>query len=306
MPDSAITIRAYEGASDLAPLLAFASRACAARFPRYALWHPGDVVWELKPEYDRAHRVRLWWKDDQVIAAAMSPAADQLWCEILPEAEHLLPEIAARAERSAMRNGQTRLSTKAFDGDEVRTAALAQLGYRRDREEGVCFRIELAGPLPVSHVPEGFRIIDSVGIDPALRAKAHRDAWDDLSEIGLPDARSSFSTEIYAGLSKAPFYDPRLDILVAAPDGTLVANCICWADEKSGLATFEPVGTHARYRRRGLARLAIHEALRRVRARGMNWARVSTAHFNAPAISAYTRCGFSLCDRSAWWVKNLG
>jgi ribosomal protein S18 acetylase RimI-like enzyme len=94
-------------------------------------------------------------------------------------------------------------------------------------------------------------------------------------------------------------------MLVLAPNGTLVANCIVWIDEKSGIATFEPVGTHARYRRRGLARLAMHEALRRAKVRGMRWARVSTAHFNAPAIAAYTRAGFELCDRAAWWTKEL-
>jgi ribosomal protein S18 acetylase RimI-like enzyme len=305
MPGSDITTRSYEGASDLAPLLAFASRACATRFPLYALWHPGDLVWELKPDYGRPHRVRLWRRGSDVVAATMFPAADQLWCEILPEAEHLFAEIVSRAERSAMRTGQTHLSIKALDGDQVRDEALSRLGYRRSAEEGVCFRIDLAATLPASFTPDGYRVRDSAGIDPAPRARAHRDAWDDLSEIGLPDARSTFSADVYAGLSKAPVYDPSLDILVVAPDGTLVANCICWADAESGIATFEPVGTHAHYRRRGLARLAMHEALRRVQARGMKWARVSTAHFNAPAIAAYTRAGFELCDRGAWWTKDL-
>jgi GNAT superfamily N-acetyltransferase len=224
---------------------------------------------------------------------------------LLPEAEHLLPEIVSRAERSVARARQARLSIKAFDKDARRTSALAQLGYRRTAEEGVCFRIDLGKPLPASPPPGGFRVIDSVGMDPALRARAHRDAWDDLSEIGLPDARSSFSTDAYVGLSKAPVYDPRLDILVVAPDGTLVANCIVWIDEASGIATFEPVGTHAGYRRRGLTRLAMHEALRRAKAHGMRRARVSTAHFNAPAIAAYTRAGFELCERAAWWSRDL-
>jgi hypothetical protein len=49
----------------------------------------------------------------------------------------------------------------------------------------------------------------------------------------------------------------------------------------------------------------MHEALRRAKACGMRWARVSTAHFNAPAIAAYTRAGFELCDRAAWWTKEL-
>jgi GNAT superfamily N-acetyltransferase len=306
MPQPEITPRAYEGAADLAPFLAFASRACAERSPLYTVWHPGDVVWELKPEYDRPHRlVRMWRRGSDVIAVAWLPIADQLWCELLPDAEHLLPQIVSRAERTAKRAGKTRLSIKAFDADTGRKAALSQLGYRRGAEEGVCFLIDLGKSLPASPALAGFRVIDSVGIDPASRARAHRDAWDDLSEIGLPDARSTFSTEVYQALSNAPLYDARLDMLVQGPDGTLVANCIAWIDDASGIATFEPVGTHARYRRRGLTRLAIHEALRRAKSRGMKWARVSTAHFNAPAIAAYTRSGFELCDRSAWWTRDL-
>ncbi len=305
MPEAEITSHTYGRAADLAPLLAFASRACTERFPLYTLWHPGDVVWELKPEYDRPHRVRLWRRGADVVAATMRPAPDQLWCELLPEAEGLLSEIVSRAEGSAGRAGQKQLSVKAFGNDAARTRTLSQLGYGRGAEEGVCFGIDLSKPLPATSNPDGFHVIDSTGIDAALRAKAHRDAWDDLSEIGLPDARSAFSTEMYAGLSKAPIYDPHLDILVEAPDGTLVANCICWVDEASGIATFEPVGTHARYRRQGLTRLAMHEALRRAQACGMKWARVSTAHFNTPAIAAYTRSGFTLCDRAAWWSKEL-
>ncbi|MBV9418957.1 MAG: GNAT family N-acetyltransferase, partial [Alphaproteobacteria bacterium] len=143
------------------------------------------------------------------------------------------------------------------------------------------------------------------GVDPAARAKAHRDAWDDLSEIGLPDARSTFFEEVYCGLAVAPGYAPSLDILVVASDGTFVANAVCWADAASGIAVFEPVGTNAKYRKRGLAKLAMQEALRRVKARGHREARVSTAHFNKPAIAAYTGAGFTLYDRWHWWTKPL-
>jgi GNAT superfamily N-acetyltransferase len=299
---------AYSGRTDLALLLAFASRAFASRLPLNADWHPGDIVWELKGGYDQPHPLTMWRGPEGVEAASCAMSADTLWLEVLPECEHRLPAIVAALERArldATDDAAPHLSIRAFAGDTRRTAALAAIGYAMSGPEGVWFRTDLAQPLPALAPPSGFRIRDSVGIDVARRAKAHRDAWNDLAQIGMPDVRSSFSTEIYCSLRAAPLYDPALDILVEADDGTLVANCIAWADTTSSVGIFEPVGTHAAYRRRGFARLAIVEGLRRLQARGLRWGGVGTAHFNAPAIATYLSCGFTLFDQTAWWSKTL-
>ncbi len=306
MPNRSIDIRSYEGVRDLGPLLEFASRSFAERLPLNACWHPGDIAWQLMPDYDRPHRVRMWLSGGRVEAVTMFPKVNQLWLEILPDAEELLPELIERAERSVLRANRQTFSIRAFEGDTRRIAALEALGYVAGEPESVSFRIDLAEPLPDSPTPKGFRVRDSVDIDPGARAKAHRDAWDDLSEIGQPNARSQFSGDHYRGLMTAPNYDPTLDILVEADDGTLIVNAVCWADERSGVGVFEPVGTHARYRKRGLTKLAMREALRRIQERGLKTGRVGTAHFNQPAISAYSGVGFELFDRGRWWTKVLG
>jgi ribosomal protein S18 acetylase RimI-like enzyme len=297
MPGGPFDMRNYSGRADLLLLQHFASAALALRFPLDATWHPGDFSWQLMPDYDRGHRVRLWLNEGAVQAVAMFEAPGRLLLEILPACVALLPGIIAHAERSTLRAGQPALF--------VRIAALTRLGYAKVENEGAIFRVDLSQPLPARDLPPGFRIRDCVGIDPARRARAHRDAWNDLSEIGLPDARSSFTTEVYDGLRKAPDYDPALDILIEAANGELVANLICWSDDKSRIGSLEPVGTHARYRKRGLARAAILEGLRRLRKRGMKYGRVSTAHFNRPAIAAYASSGFTLVDRASWWSKTL-
>lgn len=304
-PSMSYDTRTYADRADLLLLQEFASKALSSRFPLDATWHPGDFSWQLMPNYDRPHRVRMWEKDGAVEAVAMFESADKLLIELLPSSDALLPEIMARAERASRRAGQAALKVRAYDGDGTRIAALEALGYRRSAPDGVCFRVDLSQPLRMRTPPSEFRLRDSVDIDPERRAAAHRDAWNDLKEIGLPDARSSFSTEVYLGLKTAPDYDPALDILVQADDGTLVANCICWRDDQCRIGSFEPVGTHSHYRRRGLARLAVHEGLRRLKECGMRYGRVSTAHFNVPAIATYAACGFTLHDRSNWWTKEL-
>jgi ribosomal protein S18 acetylase RimI-like enzyme len=304
MPQSFDT-RTYSGRGDLLPLQHFASTALALRFPLDATWHPGDFAWQLMPDYDRPQRVRMWLNEGAVQAVSLFEAPGRLLLEILPECAAFLPEIIGHAERSVSRSGQAALFVRVYDGDHVRLAALASLGYANCGPEGVIFRCDLSQSWTARDLPAGFRIRDSIGIAPVRRAKAHRDAWDDLSEIGLPEARSSFTTEIYEGLREAPGYDPALDILVETESGELVANLICWRDEGSAIGSFEPVGTHARYRKRGLARALILEGLRRLKRRGMRWARVSTAHFNRPAIATYASSGFVLIDRASWWSKTL-
>jgi hypothetical protein len=299
----------YRDSSDLPRLVAFASNSLLDRFPLPAAWHPGDIVWALKPDFNVPHAIYSWGTDSQVEAMAMFDGPGEVWIEARRSGEILVEQIVLWAEQkhrtwpSDPRAGE--LSIRAFDSDKSRIEKLEILGYRKSRPDGVWFRMNLAKAVPTVDLPAEFRVLDCIGVDPADRAKAHRDAWNYLAHIGLPDARSSFTAETYLSLREAPVYDPTLDILVGAPDGQFVANCICWADEKSRIGIFEPVGTSAAFRGRRLARFAILEGARRLRARGMRWARVGTAHFNTAAIAAYSSCGFELFDRSAWWTKVL-
>jgi ribosomal protein S18 acetylase RimI-like enzyme len=299
-------VRGYLGRQDLASILAFASRLQVERRPFEMGWHPGDLVWNLQGGYDAPLDNRLWFRGDAIEAYAIRDGA-VLWMEALPAAEPLVREMIAWAQAedaaSSAEADVSLLAIRACDGDIGRIAILEALGYSRMDREGVQFRLDLTGALPPPEAIEGFRARDSIGLDPAMRAKAHRDAWDDLAHMGLPQARSAFSTERYLSLSGAPLYDPALDIVVEGPDGALVASCICWIDEASRIGVFEPVGVSPQVRGRRVARLAIQEGLRRMQARGMREAHVGTAHFNASAIGAYLACGFTLTGRSSLWAK---
>jgi GNAT superfamily N-acetyltransferase len=301
-----VIARDYAGAADLPALLDFASRSLTARFPREALWHPGDVVWELKTARN-ALEIRLW-EAGSLGAVAVLPGDGQLWLECLPEQESLFAETIAWAETRMIKQrdwlGPT-LSVKLFDRDTHRIATLEARGYRRAGPEGVRFRRALDQPIDPAPLPEGIHLRDCVGVDPERRAAAHRHAWNHLAHIGIENARSSFTARTYGRLLASPVYDPSLDILAETADGRLAANVISWADEASGVGTFEPVGTHVDFRRQGLARAVNVEALRRLQSRGLAWARVSTAHFNAPAIATYLSCGFEIIDRTSLWAKSL-
>jgi ribosomal protein S18 acetylase RimI-like enzyme len=301
--------RAHAGRADLPALLDFASRSLSARFPLEANWHPGDFVWQLKDARDAHLDMRLWETSQGLVAAALFAGPEQIWFECLPDHEQLVAEVLDWAEGTLLaerpRLGASALSVKLGEGDLGRVALLEARGYRRTAPEGVRFRRALDQQIAPASLPEGMRLRDCVGIDPEARAAAHRDAWNHLGHIGIETARSTFTAKTYGRLLASPVYDPTLDILAETADGRLVAGCICWADEKSGIGTFEPVGTHVDFRGQGLARAVNVEGLRRLQARGMAWGRVSTAHFNAPAIATYLSCGFEIIGRTALWTKAL-
>jgi ribosomal protein S18 acetylase RimI-like enzyme len=302
------TPRQYMGVSDLAALLQFASRSLAERYPLEATWHPGDIAWQLMGKYGEQRPIWSWERDGAVEAVAWFDGPGQLCLEATPAGEPWIPDIVAWAESSLLRERNaeemTPLSVRAFQTDRVRIAALTRLGFQRSGPDHVHFELDLTLDPPDVDLPPGFAVRDCLDIDPEQRAACHRDAWNALDHIGIENALSTFSTAKYETLRASPAYRPDLDLVGVAPDGTLVASCICWSDAPSGVGTFEPMGTHPDFRGRRLARALLSEGLRRMRALGCRRGRIATAHFNTSAITAYSSL-FRQVDQSEWWSKKL-
>lgn len=300
--------RPYLGSNDLEALLRFASRSMTERFSLASAWHPGDIAWELRGQYDGRHPIRMWERQGAVEAVAWFVGPGQLWLEATPTGESWVPEIIAWARDRLLRDRSagraTTLSVRLFHGDQVRIDSLSRLGFERAGPESVHFDFDLTQALPEVDLPQGFMVCDSAGIGPARRTASHRDAWSALEHIGVENARSTFSVAVYESLRTSSIYRPDLDLVAVAPDGALAANCICWADEPSAVGIFEPMGTHPDFRGRRLARGLLAEGLRRLRGLGLRRARISTAHFNTSAIAAYSSV-FQPLDQSSWWSRSL-
>ena len=88
--------------------------------------------------------------------------------------------------------------------------------------------------------------------------------------------------------------------MVEAPDGSIAAYTLAWLDEVNGVGQFEPVGTHADHRRRGLGRAVCLHALRRLRKLGATSALVACRGDAAYPIPCklYESIGFREVSRS--------
>ena len=96
-----------------------------------------------------------------------------------------------------------------------------------------------------------------------------------------------------------PLYQPDLDLVAAAPDGTLAGFCVGWHEPSRGVAQLEPVGVHPRYQRRGLSRALLTEMLR-----GVSVAIAETELDQTAARAAYDAVGFkqthTIWRQEAW------
>jgi ribosomal protein S18 acetylase RimI-like enzyme len=190
-----------------------------------------------------------------------------------------------------------RLRTWASEVDRPRQGLLVAEGFQRDNLSVVHLSRELGRDLPDRALPDGWDV-RPVGdrAEFPRRVELHRAVW----------APSRMKLDAYGRLRAAPGFHPDLDLVLVAPDGSFAAYCICWLDPTSRSATFEPVGTRPDLQGKGLGRLLVGGALRRLRDLGATVALVSTAGFNQRAINLYEAVGFRLANREHRFSKNLG
>ena len=116
------------------------------------------------------------------------------------------------------------------------------------------------------------------------RVSIHREVW---TRPGRP---SRFTESSFAQVRAEWPYRESLDCVVEAPDGRLVAYCLCWPDDENQVGEFEPVGVREAFRRRGLGRAVCSFALRRLHEEGGRQAIVYCA--DEVACALYESLGF--------------
>jgi mycothiol synthase len=157
-------------------------------------------------------------------------------------------------------------------------------------------RKDLDQPIPPGILPGGWIIRHVAGEDEfAQRVALHREVWHP----------SKVTLEAYRRMRTVPGYTPELDLIAVSADGTFASYCICWLDPVSKVGEFEPVGTRAAYRGKGLGKAVMLEGLRRLKATGMHTAIVYTNSSNEAARKLYGSVGFEVYNRSYDYVKRV-
>lgn len=168
--------------------------------------------------------------------------------------------------------------------DTIRAEILRQQGYDVG-EPYVFFTMRsLVEPIPESVVPEGFTIRHVKGLDEA----------EALGVVHGGAFGSHWQPGEYLKVMQAPGFEMERELVVVAPDGRFAAFLIYWLDSISQSGSFELVGCHPEFQRKGLTRALMYEGMRRMQAAGMTTAFVvhEPAEENPAAFALYASLGF--------------
>jgi mycothiol synthase len=166
--------------------------------------------------------------------------------------------------------------------DERRIARLARLGFEPYRLWDYVVERDLGEPIVEPALADGFTVRTATFADAAGLAPVRNDAFGD------DWTADSYRSEVL----EKPACGPEREVVVVAPDGQVAALARISIDELNRTGHFEPVATLGAFRRRGLARAAMLEGLRRMRALGMQTATVEYDVGNVAAHQLYASLGF--------------
>jgi ribosomal protein S18 acetylase RimI-like enzyme len=267
--------------------------------------HLGDLDWwrftEVDPEAAVAD-ARLWFDGAGALVAFAWPKDEQVDMITHPSHRAVEPEMLTWAEddyRARVASEEREpFSAWAYPRDLTREALLTGRGYEQGEDVLILNVRALDIPPPSPDLPPGYHIRSIQGEeDVAARVAVHRSAFHP----------SRMTVEKHRRVMAAPSYQRDLDLVVVAPDETFAAFCIVWYDAANRLGEFEPVGCHADYRRRGLARAVLFEGMRRIIALGGRTAVVFSGgrEQDAPARALYDAAGFQQAARLQSWTRTL-
>lgn len=302
MAATRVTRHPFRGVPDMPRILAL-----IAAMPDVCR-HVVDLPWRLSaPAIAEGHDAAYWVDDvGQVVGFA---AWQQPWAalDVFLFPDPALAAVAADLfawaqarfhERDAERGYPRPYAIEYRDDDDARRGLAEAHGYlAHDVDSYVGLEHALDGLPPVPTLPDGFVLRD-------LRGEAEADAYAALHRAAFESA--SMTAEWRRRTLQMPQYRTDLDLVIAAPDGSLAGFCVGWYAPTRRVAQVEPIGVHPRYQRLGLARVLLLEMLHRFKSIGAERAMLETNLERGPARRAYASVGFQQTHtvrRAETWVS---
>jgi GNAT superfamily N-acetyltransferase len=259
-----------------------------------------DIEENLASESIRAN-TRLWFDDGQPIVWAYVDDFNNLRWEINGQYDELIGvELVAWGESCIRRmsaDGETNTLDASCRNDYAeRISFLMRHGFHQTEGTSIAMRRDLSMPIPEPELPQGFIIRPIKGMEEAEAvASTHRAAF----------GTDYMTAENRLTIMNTSEYDPSLDLLVIAPDGTVAAYCTCSVNEKGKTGMTDPVATHPNYQHMGLARALLLTGTRLLKERGMMSARLGTSGDNMAMQKTAESVGFKVEYTTIWFSKEI-
>ncbi len=182
----------------------------------------------------------------------------------------------------------------AYQCDTARATLLLELGWQLEAQASYMLTRAKLENIDDPVLPDGYKIR-------AVKGPQEAAAVAEVHLAAFPGA--GWTPSLYRQVMVSPGYAPEREYVVVAPDGTFAAFTLTWHDPFNQTGYFEPVGTHHRYRRRGLGRAVVLYGMHQMVAAGMKFATVAHFSNNTAAKELYKACGFKLWHQMDDYVK---
>lgn len=238
------------------------------------------------------HRIGIWEEDGEMVGVACYEM-DLGECYFITKDGYdcLKPEMLDYAEKelSKCTDGQFRLEVRVHDYEEEIRTKLAEQGYGMEYSEPIrVYRYDKG--FHTRSLPEGFSLV-SLDQENDLR-KINNVLWRGFDHGDQPDDDLDSRMLMQSG----PHFREDLTVVIKAPDGEYACFAGMWMDGVNDIAYLEPLATDPRYRRMGLATVAITELMKRTQALGATYCTGGTKEF-------YSSLGFETVCRRELWTK---
>ena len=203
-------------------------------------------------------KIGLWENNGKLVALATYECPLGEAFLIVDEAySYLKSELVTYAKKALHNNGKLKLLISDIDS-ELQRAAIKQ-GFRPTQQ---CDRISTLNidMLQSYSLPEGFSFTSMA--DNWNWYQYNRVMWRGFNHEGMPPFDHE-SISIRKQMLSSPMINPELVIAVVAPDGNYVSHCGAWYRPNDFCCGIEPVATDPEYRKIGLGKAAVLEAINR-------------------------------------------
>lgn len=259
-----------------------------------------DIEENLASEQVRAN-TRLWFDDGQLVGWAFVDEFNNIWWEVNQQYEEALGDQVIEWGETCVRKMTNAgepitLDTSCREDYATRIAFLKQHGFQQTKTTTIRMVRDLSKPIPETKLPSGFTIRALAGTQEAEAvAVMHRAAF----------GTEYMTTENRLAIMSTHEYDLSLDLVVVAPDGTIVANCICSVNEQEKMGNTDPVATHPKYQGMGLGRALLTRGMRLLRERGMSFAQFGTRGDNHAMQRTGESVGFKIVYKTIWFSRQV-
>lgn len=275
-------LRNYRNEEDYWRIREFLRQIMIVNGRRELSWHVARWdywIWFANPDIEKIRledNVFIWETNNGQIVAVLNPEGHgHAFLQIHPNFDTLeLKEeiIKIAEERLTMtgRDGRQKVWFWLDSQDKALQEILIRRGFNRVEEAGnqeVQHRRSLDGPLPeVPQIP-GYTIRPMEGgLELLERCYASGLGFHEDDIHIARDNRDH--PEWFHHIQSAPLYRRDLDIVAVASDGSVASFATAWFDDVSRTAYIEPVATVPAYRKHGLGKAVIFEALHRLKRMG--------------------------------------